>query len=106
MDATAQVAAAGAVIALLGFLWWASKKSQGTRLGFLRISPRTFGKQIDSARLAVLARTQLTPHHQLHLIQAMEEFILLCTHPGGSSVVLSKPAGLASRDEGSGEGQQ
>ena len=104
MDVTAQVAAAGAVIALLGFLWWASKKSQGTRLGFLRISPRTFGKQTDSSRLAVLARTQLTPNHQLHLIQAMEELVLLCTHPSGSSVILSKPAELPARGEGFGQG--
>jgi hypothetical protein len=93
MDGFARISAAVVVIMLLGLLWWTSNKFRSAKLGWLRFSFRAMPEPADRPQLAVRGRLQLTPTHHLHLIQSMEELVLLCTYPNGCSVVLSKSVG-------------
>jgi hypothetical protein len=91
MDAIPQIAAAVVVIALLGILWWSSKKTQGGSIGWLNFTVRGNRPAQGTARIQVLSRSHLTANHQLHLVQSMEQMFLICTHSTGSSVIASQP---------------
>jgi hypothetical protein len=92
MDAIPQITAAVVVIALLGILWWSSKKSRGGTLGWFNFSVRGSRSPQGTARIQLLGRSHLTANHQLHLVQSMEQLFLICTHSTGSSVISSQPA--------------
>jgi hypothetical protein len=81
-------------VTVLGIFWWISKKPQFTRFGSFRFSTRNKIKEVSGHSIVLCARLPLTPQHQLHLIETMEALVLVCTHPHGSSVVLTKQTGL------------
>jgi len=97
MDILRFLAAILIVFGLLGALYYLSKR--GRRLpglpGFLKFSlgaavSRTVRNSPDSGdRLRVLKRVNLTPTHQIHLVQLDKESLLLCTHPQGCTVLHS-----------------
>jgi hypothetical protein len=96
MDAIPQITAAVVVVALLGILWWSSKKSQGGSIGWLSFSVRGKRAPQGTATIQVLGRSHLTANHQLHLVQSMEQVFLICTHSTGSSVISSQPVAAPS----------
>jgi hypothetical protein len=96
MDAIPQITAAVVVIALLGILWWSSKKSQGGTFGWLSFSIRGSRPPQGPARIQLLGRSHLTANHQLHLVQSMDQVFLICTHSTGSSVISSQPVARVS----------
>jgi len=87
MELTQQIAMVLVVFALLGGLMWLLK-----RRGSLRLSSRRTG-----ARLEVLERVPLTPHHALHLVRISDKVVLVGTAPSActlldhASVDLRKP---------------
>ena len=83
MDFVQQMAAAGAVLALLAAtLWWLRRK------GFAGALParKTVGR-----RLECLERLALGPQHTLHLVRLGETALLLASTPAGCTLVESIP---------------
>ena len=79
MDFIQQMAAAGAVLALLAAtLWWLRSK------GFAGVLParRTAGR-----RLECLERLALGPQHTLHLVRLGETALLVASTPAGCTLV-------------------
>ncbi|HXE11149.1 MAG TPA: hypothetical protein VN633_03460 [Bryobacteraceae bacterium] len=37
-----------------------------------------------------MARSRITPHHELHLVKALGQYILICTSPSGAAVLSTK----------------
>ena len=103
MDAIPQIIAAVVVIALLGILWWSSKKPQGGALGWLKFSIRGSRPSQTAVQIQLLGRSHLTPGHQLHLVQSMEQLFLICTHSSGTSVISSQPVNRISQSAAASE---
>jgi hypothetical protein len=103
MDAIPQIIAAVLVIGLLGILWWSSKNPEGRALGWFKFSIWGARPAPGTAQIQLLGRSHLTPNHQLHLVQSMEQLFLICTHSGGSSVISSQPIGRSSQSVASSE---
>ena len=97
MDGFVRMAALAFVMGLLTLLWWAAKQKRV--FGSLSLSLRGANSLSKipgvstsaSNRISVIQRTRLTPTHHLHWISTGEETFLLCTHPGGCSVVTNSP---------------
>ena len=77
MDFTQQIGMVLAVFALLGGLLWLMR-----RRGSLRFSGRRAG-----ARLEVLERVPLTPHHALHLVRISGKLVLIGTAPSACTLL-------------------
>jgi|ERR1051325_4820961 flagellar biosynthetic protein FliO len=83
MDFVRQMAAAGAVLGLLGAtLWWLRRK------GIAGVMParRTGGRKLES-----LERLALGPQHTLHLVRLGETALLLASSPSGCTLLESLP---------------
>jgi hypothetical protein len=97
MNAALRLAATIPAMGLLGFLRWFAQKRNLKCLGLFRLSfvkGSPHREMQTPIQLSVLKRSQLTPNHQLHLVIAMGQQILLCTHPQGCSIIPfdAKPA--------------
>jgi hypothetical protein len=91
MDALARISGVLAVVAVLGIIWWFCKKYQSINFGPLKFSfkgPRESGN--TPRPLSVVARSRITPHHELHLVKALGQYILICTSPSGTAVLSTK----------------
>ncbi len=77
MDLTQQIAMVLVVFALLGGLLWLLK-----RRGSLQLPGRR-----ASARLEVLERVPLTPHHALHLVRISGKVVLIGTAPSACTLL-------------------
>jgi len=83
MDFVRQMAAAGAVLALLAAtLWWLRRK------GFAGVLP---DRKTAGRRLECLERLALGPQHTLHLVRLGERALLLVSTPAGCTLVESVP---------------
>ncbi len=90
MDFVQQMAAAGAVLALLAAtLWWLRRK------GFARMVP---ARKAAGRRLECLERLALGPQHTLHLVRLGETALLLASTPAGCTVVERVPQAGDSRE--------
>ena len=84
MDFVQQMAAAGAVLALLAAtLWWLRRK------GHVLPTRRTVGR-----RLECLERLSLGPQQTLHLVRLGENALLLASTPSGCTLVAQVGHGL------------
>ena len=61
-------------------------------------------RRLGSATIAVLARTHLTPQHQIHLVEAMDRTLLISTSPAGSSVLFTQAVEKAQKSAGTAAG--
>lgn len=85
------------VFGLLGALYVLSKRGRkfAGLPGFLKFSLGPAGSRtlqppvVSGDALRVIKRLNLSPTHQLHLLQIEEESVLLCTHPQGCTVLRS-----------------
>jgi hypothetical protein len=96
MDAALKLVATLPAMGFLGFLRWLAQKCNIKGFGIFRLSLSNNSSVREApapVQLTVLKRSRLTPNHQLHLVIAMDQQILLCTHPQGCSIVplVSKP---------------
>lgn len=83
MDFVQQMAATGAVLALLTVtLWWLRRK------GFAGMMP---GRRAATHRLEHLERLALGPQHTLHLIRLGDTALLLASTPAGCTLVQTIP---------------
>ena len=83
MDVIRQIAAVGAVLALLATaLWWLR------RYGFAVASP---ARKPAGRRLQRLERLPLDARHTLHLVRLGETTLLLASSPSGCALVQSMP---------------
>ena len=83
MDVIRQLAAVGAVLALLSAtLWWLRRRGIA--------SPLTVRKPAGR-RLERLERLPLGPHHTLHLVRLGGTALLLASSPAGCALVRSMP---------------
>jgi hypothetical protein len=90
MNVALRLAATIPAMGLLGFLRWFAPKCAFKRFGLLRLpfSDGSPHREVQTpVQLSVLKRSHLTPNHQLHLVTAMGQQILLCTHPQGCSII-------------------
>jgi hypothetical protein len=90
MDAALRLAAILPAMGLLGFLRWLAQKFNIKGFGIFRLSfpnDSALREALAPVQLSVLKRARLTPNHQLHLVIAMDQQILLCTHPQGCSII-------------------
>jgi hypothetical protein len=92
MDAFAQLAAVALILFTLGFFWWLVRNNGRINLGWFRITGRNSSAIPEASQVQVLSRSHLTPQHHIHLVKAFEQFLIVSTHPGGCSVLLSIPA--------------
>lgn len=93
MDALTRISAILVVVAILGFFWWLSRKHQTTSVGPLRFTfgrPRNPGAETEP--VAVVAKRRITASHELHLVKALGQHILICTFPSGAAVLLARQA--------------
>jgi len=92
MDFVRQMAAAGAVLALLAAtLWWLRRK------GLAGILP---ARKTAGRRLECLERLALGPQHTLHLVRLGETALLLASTPAGCTLVERVPRIEDSRETG------
>ena len=85
MDVIQQMAAAGAVIALLSaVLWWLKRR------GVARILP---GRRSAPKKMECLERLPLAPQHTLHLVRLGDRALLVASTPGGCVLLESVPSG-------------
>ena len=83
MDFVQQMAATGAVLALLGStLWWFRRK------GFASILP---ARRAAAHRLERLERLVLGPQQTLHLVRLGDTALLLASTPAGCTLVQAIP---------------
>ena len=91
MDALTRISAILVIVAILGLSWWFSRKHQFVNVGPLRFS---FGKPRESGTgthpLAVVAKRRITANHELHLVKALGQHILICTSSAGAAVLFAK----------------
>jgi hypothetical protein len=92
MDALARISGILIIVSILGLFWWFSRKHQSVNVGPLKF---TFGKpgepQAETHPLALVARRRITASHELHLVKALGQHILICTSPSGAAVLLAQP---------------
>ena len=81
-----------------------ARQSRTAQLGWFRVSPSRGGSEQRSATIAVLARTHLTPQHQIHLVEAMDRTLLISTSPAGSSVLFTQAVEKAQKSAGTAAG--
>jgi hypothetical protein len=93
MDALTRISATLVIVAILGLFWWLSRKHQSVNIGALKFS---FGQPRESSAethsLALVARRRITASHELHLVKALGQNILICTSPSGAAVLLAHQA--------------
>ena len=91
MDALARISGVLAVAAILGILWWSTRRYQSIGFGPLKFS---FAKTKESGTevkpVAIVARTRISATHELHLVRALGQYILICTSPSGAAVLSTK----------------
>jgi len=85
MDMFPQLFAVAAVLSGLLLLVWAMK-----RKGWARLSSRR--AQDPRARLEVIDRLVLTPHHSVHLIRLADRTLLIGLSPNGCNLLETSPA--------------
>lgn len=94
------------VFGLLGLLYFISNRAKAK--GPLCLArPRSiwrprFGNAVNGSEpdsLRVLRRVNLTSTHQVHLLRASEETLLLCTHPQGCTLLRAGDASSAAKQE-------
>ncbi|HYW48846.1 MAG TPA: flagellar biosynthetic protein FliO [Bryobacteraceae bacterium] len=83
MEWLQQVAAIGAVLALVGGAWWWLG-----RRGFVRMPP---ARRAAGRRLECLERLALAPQHTLHLVRMGDMALLVASTPAGCRLVRSLP---------------
>jgi flagellar biosynthetic protein FliO len=85
MEFVQELAAVGAVLALLAAtLWWLRRR------GFAAILPM---RRPPGRRLECLERLSLGPQHTLHLVRVGDTALLLASTPAGCALVQSLPCG-------------
>lgn len=83
MEFVQELAAVGAVLALLAAtLWWLRRR------GFAALLPM---KRTAGRRLECLERLSLGPQHTLHLVRVGDTALLLASTPAGCALVQSLP---------------
>jgi flagellar biosynthetic protein FliO len=84
MEFVQELAAVGAVLALLAAtLWWLRRR------GFAALVPM---KRTAGRRLECLERLSLGPQHTLHLVRVGDTALLLASTPAGCALVQSLPS--------------
>jgi flagellar biosynthetic protein FliO len=83
MELVQELAAVGAVLALLAATLWLLR-----RRGFAGFLPM---KRPAGRRLECLERLSLGPHHTLHLVRVGDTALLLASTPSGCGLVQSLP---------------
>ena len=84
MEFVQQIAAVGAVLALLGAtLWWLRRRGIAGALP----GRRTAGRKIAMKRLEHLERLALGPQHTLHLVRLGGRELLLASTPSGCTLI-------------------
>jgi flagellar biosynthetic protein FliO len=84
MEFVQELAAVGAVLALLAAtLWWLRRR------GFAALVPM---KRTAGRRLECLERLSLGPQHTLHLVRVGDTALLLASTPSGCALVQSLPS--------------
>ena len=91
MDGLARISAILVIVAILGLFWWFSRKHQSVNVGPLKFA---FGKPrepgAETQPLAVVAKRRITASHELHLVKALGQHILICTSPSGAAVLYAQ----------------
>jgi hypothetical protein len=93
MDVLTRISGILVIVGILGLFWWFSRKQQLVNVGPLRFA---FGKIRESGTganpVAVVAKRRITASHELHLVKALGQDILICTSPSGAAVLLARQA--------------
>lgn len=94
MDFLRAASALISVFGLLGLLYFVSNRARNRATLPARIVRciwpqrlRVCGARTEPAPLKVLRRVNLNATHQLHLIRAIGETFLICTHPHGCALL-------------------